>query len=312
MRCLAALLLASFLVAGILPAIEPVQIKLRGRIELASGQALLGDLADLTGPAEAVARLAVLPVQDLYGTNTFTVAPGQIRRVCTAQAPGISILVSGTAQVVQARRSIPVEAQVQAATAVVTAPGDDAEVKLVRANGSLVVGDDGQPADLRAEVIEPGASGEIPVRIRVMRGEREEARSLVVINIRRFRRVAVLVTDIVRGQPIGLTDVVIDRVEIVRALNDPLERGEDAVGLVAQRDLTAGTVLRRSQLSLPLAVRPGQRVHLVWRQGAIELAVAAECLAAGKVGETVTVRRLSDGQVVRAQVEASGQVAVSR
>ena len=307
MRCLAVLLIASALWA-----IDPVQIQLRGRTELAAGQALLGDLADLTGPAEAVARLAALPVQDLYGTNTFLIVPGQIRRICTAQAPGITVQVSGSAQVVQARRSIPVEAQVRAATAVVTAPGDDVEVKLVRANGSLVVGDDGQPADLRADVIEPGSSGEIPVRIRVMRGEREEARSLVVIHVRRFRRVAVLVTDIARGQPIGLTDVVIDRVEIVRALNDPLDRGEEAVGLVAQRDLSAGTVLRRSQLTLPLAVRPGQPIQLVWRNGAIELAVAAECLAAGKVGETVSVRRLSDGQVVRAQVEAPGQVTVSR
>ena len=293
-------------------AAEPVHIQLRGKIELAAPQALVRDLADLSGPAEDVIRLATLPVQDLFGANTFSITPAQVRRVCATQAPGIAIQVAGVSQVVQARRSISLEVQLQAAIEAVTLPGDEAQVTLVRANGVLVVGDDGRSPELKADVLEPAAVGEIPVRIRVMHGEREEARSLVIVHVRRYRKVAVLAADVARGQLISAADVIVERMEIVRALNDPLDKGEDAVGLVAQRDMAAGTVLRKSQLSLPLAVRPGQAIQLLWRNGAIELGVNAESLAAGRVGDQVSVRRQSDGQVVRGQVEAPGIVALVR
>ncbi len=121
------------------------------------------------------------------------------------------------------------------------------------------------------------------------------------------RAVLKLTAPVPRGRPVtrDVVEVAWVRRPYPLAMRDP----EALEGLVARRDLPAGTVLAAGFLERPIIVARGDRVSLVARRGALEIEAPGEALERGRAGDTVRVR-VAAGRVVRAKVVAPRRVEV--
>lgn len=287
-----------------------VEARLRPEVALAAPHATLADIAELSGPAEAVAALGAVAIQDLSPTPVL-IDERLVRARAARQTAGISLSIRGESRVRQPLRTYSVEELVRAASAVVVRSGEDTEVTLLRASGPLAVGDDGSEPRIEATTIDRGQVGDVPLRVRLLRGERELARALVVLRVRRFAHITILENDLRRGTVIGPGDVSLQRAELTQATQDGFRSLDEVVGRQPVRDLVAGQPLTPGSTEIPLDVRPGQAVAMVFRTGTVELSAPGEALAGGRSGEVVMVRRAADDRRVRCQVLAPGRVLVN-
>ncbi len=287
--------------------IGTVAVRLRPTVVLAAPQATLAEIADLSGPADAIAALGPIVVQELRAVPVVLdeqLVRGRIGR----HAPSISLVISGETRVSQPLRTISVADQVSAATAVIVNPGDDAEITLQRASGPLSLADDGTPPQIEATPLDRGRVGDVACRVRLMRGETELARGLVVLRVRRFASVITLSSSVRRGVALGAGDIAVQRVELTTTSQDALTDPIGVLGFIATRDLSPGQVLTPTLAQAPLAVRPGQGVTLVWRSGTVELTAPADALAGGHLGDIIGIRRFADQQRVKGQIIGVGRV----
>jgi flagella basal body P-ring formation protein FlgA len=137
-------------------------------------------------------------------------------------------------------------------------------------------------------------------------------RLFVPVRIRRSQEVLVLVRGIAAGQPVtedAMTRETRDASRIVGAtLSDPAE----AVGQVARRTLTAGSVLLAGDLLTPRLVHRGDNVALVSRRGGVEVRMNGKALGDAGENQRVRVENLSSRRVVQGIVAADGEVWVNR
>lgn len=84
------------------------------------------------------------------------------------------------------------------------------------------------------------------------------------------------------------------------------------VDLLARGQIAAGAAVKLSRFTAAPAIRRGVLVPLVLRAGGVQLSAAGEALADGFSGQALSVRRESDGRVMRGVVELedSGPVVV--
>jgi len=289
---------------------ESVAIHLRPTVVLAAPHATLADLADLSGSSAAVTALGPIVIQDLRAVPVL-VEESLIRIRIAHQAPDVAVTITGQTQVSQPLRTISVDEQVHAATAVVVHAGDDSEVTLQRASGPLTIADDGSAPVIDATPLDRGRVGDVAFRVRLMRGDDELARSLVVLRVKSFSRVVVLATDVHRGSVLGAGDLTVQRVELSTITQDAFTDANQVMGYQVTRDATAGQILTPALALAPLAVRPGQGVTLVWRTGTVELSALGEALAGGRDGEIIGVKRSSDQQRVRGQIIGPAKVLIN-
>lgn len=137
-------------------------------------------------------------------------------------------------------------------------------------------------------------------------------RLFVPLRIRRSQEVLVLVRGIAAGQPVtedAMTRETRDASRIVGAtLSDPAQ----ALGQVARRTLTAGSVLLSGDLLAPRLVRRGDNVALVSRRGGVEVRMNGKALGDAGENERIRVENLSSRRVVQGVVAADGEVWVNR
>ncbi len=283
---------------------------LRPQVELAAERALLAQVADLSGDAELIAGIGAIAVQDLPGLAPRRLDAAAVR---AALGPiGARVAVRGECRLARRARTIPAAELAAAATRCATAAAgtDEVAITIARPAGDLVVPDDGAPADLVAEPLDNAVAGIIPFRVRAGRGNREWARALVTLEIRRWRTVLVAARDLPRGARLGAGDFVPGRIEVSRgseALTDPVE----AAGRSLRGPLAAGAALLRSQLTARADVHGGQTIELVYRTAGVELRAGGTALADGQTGDHIQVRRGTDGKSLVGTVLGPGQVQIN-
>ena len=290
------LLVVGCWLAGVLAHAATVDIALRPEVTLAAKRATLGDVAEVSGPADAVASLSGTIVQELISGEMLV-----DERIVRSR---IGRLPSGMS-------TIPVERLSQIAAAAIMQAGDDAEIAVVRCSGPMRLPDDGVEPHLEATPLDRAAVGDVPLRVIARQGEFELSRALVVLRVRRFAQIAILVADHPRGRAIGVGDVLLQRSELTTATQEAFRSLDEAIGREPVRDLTAGQAVTPNLTAKPYDIKPGQPVAIVFRTGVVELSGPGEALAAGHAGDVVLVRRLADDRRVRAQVMGPGRVLVN-
>ncbi|MDH5822741.1 flagellar basal body P-ring formation chaperone FlgA [Luteimonas sp. RD2P54] len=137
-------------------------------------------------------------------------------------------------------------------------------------------------------------------------------RLYVPVRIHRSQTVLVLSRGVAAGEVIGpevLAPETRDAARIVgAALSDPAA----ALGRVARRALSAGSVLTARDLIAPRLVRRGDIVALVSGAGGLEVRMTGRALADAGENERVSVENLSSRRVVQGTVGADGAVVVAR
>lgn len=300
MRAVVLLLLLACAGAG-----ESAAVRLRPQATVAATRAALADCAELVGDPALVARLAALPAIDLPDAEARTLDAGQVRALL-ARA-GLAAAVEGSCRVSRRLRVVQAGDLIDAVRAAVPRNGDEVEIAVVRCSGPATVADGGAPPRLEAEPLSPPIAGEGAWRVRLMEGEREVGRGLVVVALRRQRMVAVAVRPLQRGQTVGAGDLRLAKVEIGPLTAAATSELPMLVGRVLRTDLAAGQPVLPGQVVEPPAVVGGQPVELVVRVGNAELCAPGAALGDGRVGQPVAVRR-GDGKQVRGTVLGPGRV----
>jgi len=291
---------------------EALRITLKAHAEVSGRIITIGDIADLAGEPGLVARLAAVTMLELTDLTEHRLSAAQVSTAAAAAAPGRALQVVGECRVARRALVIGADALVAAAVAAAGAEGGlETVATRVRDGGALIVPADDLPTRLVAEALDRSPGGEIPYRVRVLRGESELARTLITLQVTRYRAVAVAARNIRAGELIAAADVRSTRMALDAVSRYAPEQGDALVGQTARLDIAEGTPLAAGLLRPHLDVRGGAAVTLVFSSAGIEVSGSGEALSDGKIGDLVQVRRSSDGSCVKGKVSAPGEVRVN-
>ena len=283
-----------------------VGVALRPVVSVAAERATLGDIAELTGDQELIAVLRDLPVVSLPDMRTRRLEPDEIRRA-VGLGLGTTLKVSGACDVSRRGQVIAEGDLISAAKATIIADGDDLTMTTLRSSGNVTVPAGGAVIAIVAEPLDQTRSGDIPFRVRLMRGEAEVSRALITLRVLRHRTMTVAARTIRRGERIDPGALRSERVAVGRTTVAALEPAE-FIGREARIDLMEGTPLTTGVVINPPAVHAGQQVTMLISNERFHLTASGESLNDGRIGDTIAVRRASDGRTVRGTVTAEGQV----
>ena len=135
-----------------------------------------------------------------------------------------------------------------------------------------------------------------------------DKRYQAVLDIYWTLKVFVAKEDIPKGAPLK-PDMFYQEERLVKSVPSDLRISpEELENYTASTRIIKGTILRRSLMEEPPAVKAGDQVEAVFRSGSVEVRFSAVALDTGKVGSTVRIKR--DGKVLRGRVVARGLVEV--
>jgi flagellar basal body P-ring formation protein FlgA len=137
-------------------------------------------------------------------------------------------------------------------------------------------------------------------------------RLFVPVRVRRSQTVLVLSRGVGAGQPISADSFVTETRDASRIVGAAIADPAQAVGQVARRTLSAGTVLSTGDLVAPRLIRRGDNVALVSRRGGLEVRMAGKALGDAGENERVMVENLSSRRVIQGTVGPGGDIWVSR
>lgn len=137
-------------------------------------------------------------------------------------------------------------------------------------------------------------------------------RLFVPVKVRREQQVLVLARGVAAGEVLGAADISSVTRDTARLSGAVLLKPEAAVGRVARRALSAGSLLSATDLVAPRTVRRGDNVALVSRRGGVEVRMAGRALGDAGEGERVSVENLSSRRVMQGTATPDGDVLVSR
>lgn len=114
-----------------------------------------------------------------------------------------------------------------------------------------------------------------------------------------------------KGQTLNDADVELRRCEI--PLLEALKRdaATTVVGLEALSSIEAGSRIPTAALGRPVAVRAGDKMKVYSETGSVRLAIEAEAVNGGRVGDQISVVNKSNGARLRARVIAPGEGRIS-
>lgn len=137
-------------------------------------------------------------------------------------------------------------------------------------------------------------------------------RLFVPLRMRRSQEVLVLLRGVAAGQPLTEDAMTRETRDASRLVGAAISDSAQAVGQVARRTLTAGSVLMAGDLLSPRLIHRGDNVALVSRRGGVEVRMSGKALADAGENQKVRVENLSSRRVVQGIVAADGEVWVNR
>jgi len=113
------------------------------------------------------------------------------------------------------------------------------------------------------------------------------------------------------GSPIRLSDIKWKRVRARYVQNDVVTDPNEFVNREAKRPLSADTMVRRSDLRVPVVVSKGMLVTMIFRTSSMVLTASGRALEAGSTGDFITVRNIQTKTTVDARVLGPNRVEVA-
>lgn len=151
-------------------------------------------------------------------------------------------------------------------------------------------------------------SGNITVRL-ACRGNSPWA-VYVPVKIQRRTEVAVATRNLPRGAILTQDDIELVSMSAPQAGLGYIEDASAALGMALKRPLRSGEPVRLSHLSNAKVIAKGDKVMLEASHAGISVVTAGTALAAGEVGEQISVKNNSSNRVVDAVIMAPGRARV--
>lgn len=130
----------------------------------------------------------------------------------------------------------------------------------------------------------------------------------VIVRAKVNARVVVMAKDVPAGRVIQDDDVELDARDVT-VVPDAVSDPQVVTGFASKRSLRTGQVVSQRALLTPVLVQRGQSVAIEASNGGITVNVPGEAMDTGRAGETVRVRNVGSGKVIRARVIDAGKVA---
>lgn len=282
--------------------------RLRGDVTARGDTLSLGDLVE-GAPAELASRpLFRAPALGAVGTI-------QARRIVEAAgALGLTgIETGGRVQVsVQraARRVGPPEIEAALRRTLETGYGLDGKSLSVRLDGEAPVLL--APVDLDGQAVAVDVTYDPRTRRvagLIVLGERQASLRVVGLALE-TREVAVLTRSLPRGEAITAADLSLERRPRDAVPADVQGAPSLVVGQVAQRPLSAGSVLRSGDVAPPDLVARGESVAIVFETPGVSLSLRGVANESGRLGASVSVTNAASKKVLQAVVVGPGRVSV--
>jgi len=304
------------LIALVVPGLDAagVSITLRDRGDLRAAEARLGDIAEITGDAGLRQRIETVVVQSLHDSARYTITPSDVRVALADVVPVHRLRITGEAVVRRAIDEYDSAAVAAAARDHLARWIGDAvefEVALRRVSGPLSTPSLAErPTRLEAEPLVNDPWGEVPYRVRLLRGEDELARGLVVLESSAMRRQPVASRELPAEHALALHDL---RLERQRVRDDDAVDApsvEDLVGRVLRNTVHEGDVVDMADTRPPTLVHGGAQVTLVYQHRDFVITVLGTALSDGSLDDLVRVRQ-PNGHSVRARVTGPSEVLIN-
>ena len=309
------------------------EIVLRGSVRIEPGRpALLGDVADLSGPgADALARLVVAPDVSALASGWVRVDAAAVRVAIAAHDETLAELavIRGTACHVRAN-ALPV-AVVERPARFAEDPAPDARRYVgeptVRGHvatriawilgvdpGDLRLSCEGSDADLLAtpiadrvvEVQPTGRSDRLPLAVRVYDANGIVASGTVRVGVMVRRRALVASRPMRRGEVVTPADVAADEQWLAPGVR--VASRDDAVGAVVRRRLEPGELLTADALEAPIVVNKGDLVTIAAVSPSVVVTEIARATEPGRIGDVVRFESVDGGRrVFAARMSACGR-----
>lgn len=136
----------------------------------------------------------------------------------------------------------------------------------------------------------------------------ENFQTLVVpVELAQKALVAVARRDLKRGETLGPSEITWESRQIEKSTAALLRKGE-LDGLCTRLSIKAGTVLTERHTEIMPLVQRKQNVYVTAQRGALVITLRAEALDNGVKGESIRLKNLESGQLIRGTVTAVGTV----
>ena len=122
--------------------------------------------------------------------------------------------------------------------------------------------------------------------------------------------VAILKSDVARGEIIAEADLEYKAIPQIRANASIIRAITDVAGMEARRALKAGELIRTGDIKRPTLVAKGSTVTMLFEAPGMRLSAVGRALAEGAEGDTITVLNPTSYRKVEAVVVKAGTVKV--
>ncbi|MBT8138282.1 MAG: flagellar basal body P-ring formation protein FlgA [Gammaproteobacteria bacterium] len=130
----------------------------------------------------------------------------------------------------------------------------------------------------------------------------------VPLQYREYARAVVSQRPIARGTTLGPEDIAVKEIPVHKTGGNFLPSVEQALGMLATRNISAGAALQRNALKAPLLVRRGDQVVIVAKSGPVAVRMNGTALSAGSANQQIRVKNVRSQRVIKARVTGAGVV----
>lgn len=157
----------------------------------------------------------------------------------------------------------------------------------------------------------PRGRGTVLVQVDVLVDGALARTASVAFRLRTFAPVAVLEVELQKGVPLQPEHVGATIVETTTLGTVPPSSADALVGLVAKRNLRAGSTLAISDFEPPVLVRRNDSVTLVFQKGSLRVEAFGVARGDGALGDAVKVENLATKKQLTGRVVGAGVVAMN-
>lgn len=129
--------------------------------------------------------------------------------------------------------------------------------------------------------------------------------------VKLYRKVAVLILPVKRGDTITRGHFSIERREIAKFGDELITRAEQVENKQALRSLPAGSVLTARNVAEPKLIKKGDKIIISASQPGFSVRMNGLAMMDGAKGQTIRIKNQTSGRIVSATVTEPGVVAVN-
>lgn len=149
------------------------------------------------------------------------------------------------------------------------------------------------------------------VSIEVLVDGRVVKRISAMAQIEATMKVVVAARDIQPNERIKETDILIETRKLEKAVTNYFRDFSGLKGADTSKPIAKGEIVTNTSVVAGLVVKVGDKVRILYQSGKMQIAVAGEARASGRIGERIQIKNIQSGILLQAVIVDEGLVQVN-